>query len=381
MQFPLIPEHKRPSPAVPRKDLAFALLSLGTLLAVIAASLLQSAQAIFDGAPIQQAIPVVEAPIATLAKQIGEGLTLWMPLELRIATPLGDVPLQQTLAYAIYEWIKLPAILYLTTFGMAALRLSISTDRLERTLGRGDAVGVLAGIVLGVFTPVCSCTVANLYAGLLAGGAHRRSAAAFLFASPAMNGFAVVFMLLAAGPLGLVLYMLSGAIAAFVLAYLSDHFGLKPRPGILMPACDSLPHPHFSNVLVRAQKEAVVLTRRLLFAVLLSGALAAVLINFNLTLVTALQKAGHAWWGPIVATLLGLPLDINAASTAPILFALREVVPLGTLISAMMATAVASIPEGSTLVRLVGARPTLALAGFYGTYVALVGLLVNALFA
>lgn len=97
-------------------------------------------------------------------------------------------------------------------------QLSISTERLERTLGRGDALGVLAGIVLGIFTPVCSCTVTNLYAGLLAGGAHRRSAAAFLFASPAMNEFAIIFMLITAGPLGMGLYMLSGAIAAFALA-------------------------------------------------------------------------------------------------------------------------------------------------------------------
>lgn len=133
--------------------------------------------------------------------------------------------------------------------------------------------------------------------------------------------------------------------------------------------------------LTRAQRETIALVRRLLFAVLFSGALAAILNNFNLTLVAALRQAGYAWWGPIVATILGLPLDVNAASVAPILFALRDVVPLGTLIAAMMAATVASIPEGSMLIKLVGLRATMMVTGFYATYVALIGLLINWVFA
>lgn len=376
------PRRVRPAPAIDREAI-LAYLSLLAVLAVLALALGQSARALLGGAPVEKAVPVLEAPIAELGKWVGAWLTGWIAPELSVPTPLGDVGVRHTLAYAIYEWVKLPIILYLTTFGMTAIRLSLSTERLERTLGRGDALGVLGGIVLGIFTPVCSCTVTNLYAGLLAGGAHRRAAAAFLFASPAMNEFAILFMLVAAGPLGMGLYLLSGAVAAFALAYLCDCVGLNPA---LVPkvgrACAHASHrAGRASVLVRAQRETLHLVRRLLFAVLLSGALAALLTNFNLTLVAALRQAGGAWWGPLAATALGLPLDVNAASTAPILFALRDVVPLGTLISAMMATTVASIPEGSMLIKLIGLRPTAMLAGFYAAYVASVGLLINALFA
>lgn len=376
------PRRVRPASAIDREKI-LAYLSLLAVLVVLVLALGQSAHALRSGAPLEKAIPVLEAPIADLGKWIGAWLTAWIAPDLSLPTPLGDVSVRHTLAYAVYEWVKLPIILYLTTFGMTSIRLSLSTERLERTLGRGDALGVLGGIILGVFTPVCSCTVTNLYAGLLAGGAHRRAAAAFLFASPAMNEFAIIFMLLAAGPLGVGLYLLSGAAAAFALAYLCDCFGLSPA--CLLRTSRTCSHTPASttrlSALVRAQRETMRLVRRLLLAVLLSGALAALLTNFNLTLVAALHQAGHAWWGPLVATALGLPLDINAASTAPILFALRDVVPLGTLISVMMATTVASIPEASMLIRLIGLRSTLMLAGFYAAYVALVGLLINALFA
>ncbi|MDW8396892.1 MAG: permease, partial [Anaerolineae bacterium] len=286
---------------------------------------------------------MLEAPLVDAGKALGAWLTAWIPAEAEVETPLGDVDLRGTASYAVYEWFKLPVILYLTTFVMAAIRMSISAERLERTLGRGDALGILGGILLGMVTPACSCTVTNLYAGLLAGGAHPRAAAAFLFASPAMNQFATVFMLAATGPLGAALYLLSGGVAASAVALLSDSMHLRPHLGLLHVQSCAVKSEH-KGLLLRAQAEAAQLLRRLLPAVLISGALAALLNNFNLTLVSGLRAAGHSWWGPIAAAGLGLPLDVNAASTAPILFTLREIVPLGTLISAMMATTVASIP-------------------------------------
>lgn len=132
---------------------------------------------------------------------------------------------------------------------------------------------------------------------------------------------------------------------------------------------------------MRAHQEAWLLFRRLLGVVLLSGLLAGILVNFNLTLVEALTQAGGVWWGPILATILGLPLDINAASTAPILVALHQIVPLGTLVAATMATTVASIPEWAMLQRLLGRAAASKVVLWYAGYVMGLGLLLNWLFA
>ena len=123
------------------------------------------------------------------------------------------------------------------------------------------------------------------------------------------------------------------------------------------------------------------LCRRLLAPVLISGALAGLLVNFNLTVVQVLQRAQFHWWGPIVATLAGLPLDVNAAATAPILAAVSSFVPLGMLVSVMMATTVASIPEVTMLNRLISRRNTLKVVAGYAAYTMAISLLINKLFA
>ncbi|GIV85398.1 MAG: hypothetical protein KatS3mg052_2405 [Candidatus Roseilinea sp.] len=79
--------------------------------------------------------------------------------------------------------------------------------------------------------------------------------------------------------------------------------------------------------------------------------------------------------------MAGLPLDVNAAATAPILAAVRNFVPLGALVSAMMATTVSSIPEVTMLSRLLSRRGALKVVAWYAAYTMAIGLLINALFA
>ncbi len=265
---------------------------------------------------------------------------------------------------------------------MTLARLRINTAWLERTLGRNDLVGALGGTILGMVTPVCSCTVTNIYAGLAAGGASQRASSAFLFASPALNEFAIIFMFVIVGPVGGMVYLITGIIAALATAYFAPLLGLDPGRFIrqVIPARNPRGAAQ-ASILERAHHEAWMLFKRLFGVVLLSGLLAGILVNFNLTLVEGLRQAGSAWWGPVLATVLGLPLDINAASTAPILVALHQIVPVGTLIAAMMATTVSSIPEVAMLNQLLGRRATMNVILWYAGYVMLIGMVLNWLFA
>jgi len=356
------------------------IVSLFLLTLIVGQVLLQSLSAWLSGAEFKNVIPVFEAPIANVGKAIGAALTNWMPAW-SIPTPVGLLDVKKTVSYTIYEWFKLPIILYLTTYGMTLLRLRVGTKWIDRTLGRNDFVGAGGGTLLGMCTPVCSCTVTNLYAGIVAGGASQRASAAFLFASPALNEFAIIFMFVITGPLGGGLYLLAGVIAAMITAYLAPVLGLKPELFIqqIIPLHSQNRTPQ-ESLLVRAHRESWLLFKRLIGVVLLSGLLAGVLVNFNLTLVESLTQAGSAWWGPLIATAIGLPLDINAASTAPILVALKEIVPIGTLVAAMMATTVSSIPEWAMLNKLIGRVNTIKVVGWFAAYVMLLGLFLNLIF-
>lgn len=362
-----------------RRYLAYAgLAMLGFMLAHAAG---QFVSALLADKPWNQAVPVIEKPIADLGKAIGAALTGWVP-DVSLPTPLGPLSVRYTAAYTIYEWVKLPALLFLTTFGMTLLRLKAGVRRIEKTLGRNDLFGVLGGTMLGMLTPVCSCTVTDLYAGLVAGGASRRASAAFLFASPALNEFAIIFMFIFGGLWGGVVYVVAGVLASIATAYLSPLLGLNPQHFIASKQSACSHQASFNNsIMERAFEEALALCKRLFVPVLISSALAGLLVNFNLTVVRVLQRAQFQWWGPIVATLVGLPLDVNAAATAPLLAAVSSFVPLGTLMSVMMATTVASIPEVTMLNRLISRRNTLRVVAWYAAYTMAIGLLINKLFA
>lgn len=365
---------------VARRAQLIAPLAFAMLLAIVAHALIQSGLAMAAGNQIQDAIPVLEQPIADFGKVIAAGLTAWMP-ESRFTTPFGDFFIKKAVAYTIYEWVKLPLILFFTTYGMTLLRIKIGVRAVEKTLGRNDFVGALGGTFAGMLTPVCSCTVTNLYAGLVAGGASRKASSAFLFASPALNEFAIIFMFIAAGPVGGLIYLALGSAASLLTAYLAPILGLNPdtfvNKGLLVASADPARH---NGLMERAYDETLQLCRRLIVPVLLSGLLAGMLVNFNLSIIEVMQYAQFKWWGPIVATLIGLPLDINAASTAPILLGIRTIVPLGTLISVMMATTVSSIPEAVMLDRLIGLWSTAKVIGWYATYTILVGIIINLVF-
>ncbi|MFQ3661944.1 MAG: permease [Chloroflexaceae bacterium] len=355
--------------------------TLVILALIVGQALFQSLSAWLSGAELKNMVPVFEAPIASAGKALGVALTAWIPAW-SIPTPVGPIDVQKTVACIIYEWFKLPIILFLTTFGMTLLRLRVGTRWIKRTLGRNDLIGAAGGALLGMFTPVCSCTVTNLYAGIVAGGASRRASAAFLFASPALNEFAIILMFVITGPLGGSIYLLAGIVGALITACAAPLLGLTPERFVgdairLQPTNQVQPE----SVLVRAHRETCHLFKRLFGVVLLSGLLAGVLINFNLTLVASLQQAGAAWWGPLVATVIGLSLDINAASMAPILVALVDIVPTGTLVATMMTTTVSSIPEWAMLNKLIGRWSTIKVVGWFATYVTLLGLGLNAIFA
>lgn len=189
-------------------------------------------------------------------------------------------------------------------------------------------------------------------------------------------------MFVIVGPFGGLVYVVAGLTAALITAYIAPLLRLDPARFVqqIAPhhACCSVVQ---ESILVRAHRESWALFKRLFGVVLFSGFLAGILVNFNLTLVESLKQAGGAWWGPLAATALGLPLDINAASTAPILVALHQIVPIGTLVAAMMATTVSSIPEWAMLDRLIGRNGAIRIVLWYAAYVALLGLLLNWLFA
>jgi len=297
---------------------------------------------------------------------------------------LSDGIAKDFLGYWVYDLVKIVLLLLITSFMLNLIRKWIGMQWLRRSLGRDDWFGMCCGAALGVVTPVCSCSVTPLYASLLHGGAARRPAACFLFAAPAVNEFAIVLMFLAVGWPGAAIYAVFGLLAALLTGIFAHRLGLEPCPW-----CAPLAHDPFSagsrfgwSALRGAAVDALKLANRLKWALVIGAGLAATLVKFNLTAVQVLSEYGHHPLSPILAAVIGLPLDVNAAAAGPILIPLSRLgLPIGTLVTLMMATTVASFPEAAVLRQLVGWRGVVKLGTWYLAYTAGLGLALNGIFA
>ncbi len=297
---------------------------------------------------------------------------------------LPDGVVKDFIGYWVYDLAKIVLLLLVTSFALNLIRKWVGVKWLRRSLGRDDWVGMCCGAALGVVTPVCSCSVTPLYASLLHGGAARRPAACFLFAAPAVNEFAIVLVFFAMGWQGAVIYTALGLLAALLTGHFAKRLGLET-----CPYCGPVAHDPFVadsrfgwNTWRGGAVDSLTLLRRLKWALVIGAGLAAALVKFNLTPVQVLTEYGHHPLAPILAAVIGLPLDVNAAAAGPILIPLVKVgLPVGTLIALMMATTVASLPEAAVLRQLVGWTGVARFGGWFLIYTASVGLAVNAISA
>lgn len=311
------------------------------------------------------------APVTAFARWIGRVTTCWLPKH----------PATDFLEYWVYDFVKVATLLVITSFLLGVVRRVAGIRWLRRGIWRSDWKGIVMGAVLGVFTPVCSCSVTPLYASLLQAGASRQAAAAFLFAAPAVNEFAIVVMMVAVGWQGALLYLLLGLSAAVVTGRYATQLGLTPCERCNLQAMYSAGSDRRKSLYQHARDslhEAIALLRRLSLPMVWGTALAAFLANYNLRPLEVMLGVGWEWWSPVVAALIGMPLDVNAAATLPLVLPLAEVgIPLGTLVALMMAVTLASLPEGMVLRSIVGWRGVARTALWYFSYCALIGVLIN----
>ncbi len=309
-----------------------------------------------------------ERAVADFGKMIGALSTSWMEPSV----------LQKTIAYFVYEMVKLPIILGATTYVLSVIRLSIPRTWLEKSISRDDIVGQSKGVLLGMLTPVCSCVVSPIYAGLVVGGGSTKATAAFLFAAPSMNVFAMAVMAYIGGFTLIGIYLVAGFLGAFLTAQLANKIGIA-RELLNKEIMNDVFSVKSRNIFAQAGHETWKLMKKLFVALTVTGAVAALLFHFNAVPVEMLKVVAYSWYAPLVA-LVGIPLDVNAASSLPLIAGVFSSIGKGTLVAFMLAMTVTSIPQIFVLAKMYNYATTARLIAWYSFYVAIIGLTVNMLF-
>lgn len=283
-----------------------------------------------------------------------------------LAEYIGEQILNPIVGSFVTSWLEIALLLVVITFLVSFIKHSLHKGTYDKTLGRKGLVGSFSGAILGALTPVCSCSVSGLYAGLLSQGASVQGAAAFLFAAPAVNEFALAVMFQFAGISGAILYVTIGIISATITGLLAPQLGLIPQKGIAHLHQDHVHTHNLSQTLYETLKDTFKTLQMLLVPVTLGVAFSLVLGQLTPGLLSQISLLDKAWYGPILATLVGLPTHIEATSAAAILLPIIKTgLPLGTSISLLMATTISSLSEVAVLHKLVGSKAVTKLVAWY----------------
>lgn len=278
-------------------------------------------------------------------------------------------------------WLEIITLFLGISLVVGFIKHLLHQETYDKTLGRKGVFGAISGAVLGALTPVCSCSVAGLYGGLLAQGASLQGSAAFLFAAPAVNEFALALMFQIAGLKGAIIYLILGLVSATFTGYFSKEIGLFPQKSLHNSQSN---HRH-SHSLREAIKETTADTLKsfstLIWPISMGVFLTQILINYLPNFTQLITNFGKAWYSPVLATLIGLPSHIEAASVSSLLLPIIKTgLPLGTSISLLMATTISSLSEVVILRKIIGNRGVVKLVLWYFLYTSLLGMIINLIF-
>jgi uncharacterized membrane protein YraQ (UPF0718 family) len=305
---------------------------------------------------------------------------------------LGDVlgidlngRLGDSLAFFLYDTVKILLLLVGLVFVVGMLRTTLSPERVRAVLtGRGLATGLVLAALLGAVTPFCSCSSIPLFIGFVAAGIPLSITLTFLIASPLINEVAVVLLGGTFGwgitavyvAAGLVLAVTAGALLSRIdLDHWVDPF-VFDTPVAALSATGA--KPSMEQRVSAARAETIDIVGKVWPYVVVGVALGAAIHGWVPADFFAAYAGPDNPFAVPLATIAGIPLYANAAGVIPLAEALwAKGVALGTVMAFMMSVVALSIPS-LVMLRRVLRLPLLAL---FTTIVAVgivaVGLLLN----
>ena len=314
-------------------------------------------------------------------------LPFWDWVVYQVLGLAAETRLGEAIHFFLYDTSKILLLLCAIIFVVAVIRSFFSVERTRALLGgRRLGVGNLLAAVLGVVTPFCSCSAVPAFIGFVSAGVPLGITLTFLIASPMVNEVALVLLYGLFGWQIAALYLVSGLTLAVVAGLVLGRMGLeryvepfvyqtKVGKTSLDPALGLSWEQRFEVGLAEVRN----ILGKIWPYLLLGIGLGAVIHGWvPADLFVRYAGANNPLAVP-VAVLLGIPLYSNAAGILPLIEVLyQKGVPMGTLLSFMMAVVALSLPEMILLRRVLKPRLIVIWVSVVGMGIIFTGYLFNA---
>lgn len=328
---------------------------------------------------------------------------LWQSLLEVLGVPLGQGTDWQTMLgnsahFFLYDITKILIMLSLFVFAISYVQSYYPPERSKRILGKFKGMkGNIIGALLGTVTPFCSCSSIPLFIGFTQAGLPIGTTFSFLISSPLVDLAAVIILssifglkiTLAYVLVGVVLAVVCGSIISklrmerYIEDYITQPVTCSCKNESTPPTCDGETDEE-EVVLTRKQRAKFAFDRmkgivgRVWVYVIIGVAVGALIHNvIPQNFINNILGQNNAF-GVLIATLVGIPMYADEFGMIPVAEALfLKKVPIGTILSLMMAVTALSVPSLILLRKVVKPKLLFLFVGLVTVGIIIIGYAFN----
>ena len=297
--------------------------------------------------------------------------------------------MKQVLISFIIEIIEIFGLIYIATFIISMLKNIFSPEKIKNFVeNKNKWIGYLTAVVMGLFTPFCSCSSIPVFIGFISAKIPIGISIAFLISSPLLSEIAVI-ILPTIKPNGwtlLFFYVISGTIISVIAGFLADNLNLNKEIIFEFPEQKVIAKRLNNNriSIIKYLKSAHYFSINTLkniypyvFISLIVGFCIQTFLNHNFIMS---YMTGHKWFEVLIAAFTGIPFYANHGSLMPLIKTMIEQkIAAGTCMTFLMGATAISIPEIIMLKKLFSTKLLFLFIGYLLVAFIFIGYLLNSI--
>lgn len=258
----------------------------------------------------------------------------------------------------IYLFTELTILFLGISFLVGIIQQTISEEKIKSMLStKNKFLGYINALILGTFTPFCSCSTIPILVGLTKVKSPFGPTMTFLFTSPFLDPAVIVLMLALFGVKITVIYSAIVLILPLIVGILLEKLGFEKYVKNIDVKKNQEINLYDINLnlskkelikkyLVESSKDALKLYISILPYLIIGVLVGSLMYNVVPQDVIAKYVGDSNLWAVPIAAILGIPLYLNSTTILPIGVALSSAgVGLGPIIALIIGGTGASIPE------------------------------------
>ncbi len=295
-------------------------------------------------------------------------------------TKLGDA-----LNFFVYDTIKIFILLFIIMYVITFIRTFFPPEKTRKYLAKHKGVSVFGNVLaalLGIVTPFCSCSAVPLFIGFVEAGIPLGVTFSYIIAAPIVDTVALGMLYGIFGWKIALIYMLSGAVIAFIGGIILGSLKLEKYVEdyvFRVQAVDvEIQEPTLNERLKESLIYTIDLLKKIWVFVVIGIGIGALMHGWIPTGAFVKFAGKDSPFTVFIAVAGGVPLYSNAVGMIPIVSELtRAGVSMGTALAFMMSVVALSVPEMILLRRVLKPKLLVIFITIVASGIIFIGYLFN----